>query len=288
MTARGDLQGQGGAEPPRPVTELPLASPDPADFIRPFNARSSAHEDLWARVFHAGDALRQATGDAALAEQRAEEDSLAHLAIQAEQPTRRASRPRQFALAGCTVALDAVACGLAAEALGNDWPQTLAWAALFLAVLTLGEAALDLTSRRRSRRAWRVIAGGLGAFIACLGVLRFIYLNTTVGLTDGLLAALVGAVLFTAATGALVWLGYRALRAAETGRAWRARRRARKSAAEAERAAEDRAECAAERDRLADAYLSRIRPRLLEACTASQLPRLEAAVRAHLLREEPG
>ena len=287
MTARGDLQEQGGAQPPRPVTELPLASPDPAEFIRPFNSQHKAHQDLWTRVFQAGDALRQAASDAALARQRAEEDSLAHLAIQAEQPTRRAPRARQLMLAGGTVALDAVACGLAAEALGNDWFQTLAWAALFLAVLTLGEAALDLASRRRSRRAWRFTTGGLGAFIAGLGLLRFIYLNTTVGLTDGLLAALVGAALFTAATGVLVWLGYRALRAAETGQAWHARRRARKSAAEAERAAEDRGECEAVRDRLTDAYLSRIRPWLLEASTASQLPHLEAAVRGHLLREEP-
>jgi hypothetical protein len=36
-----------------------------------------------------------------------------------------------------------------------------------------------------------------------------------------------------------------------------------------------------------NAYLSRIRPWLLEAGTASQLPHLEAAVRGHLLREEP-
>lgn len=58
-----------------------------------------------------------------------------------------------------------------------------------------------------------------------------------------------------------------ALCGAETGRTGRARCRARKSAG-AERAAEDRGECAPGRDRLADAYLSQIRPRLFEADSA--------------------
>jgi hypothetical protein len=55
----------------------------------------------------------------------------------------------------------------------------------------------------------------------------------------------------------------------EKGRAGPARCRARKSTAEAEAAAEDRGECAPGRNRLADAYLSRIRARLSEADSAS-------------------
>jgi len=45
------------------------------------------------------------------------------------------------------------------------------------------------------------------------------------------------------------------------------------------------ANCVRERDRLIDAYVSRIRTYLLRKCTSSQLPVLEAAIRAHLCGE---
>src|SRR3984893_8521018 len=108
----------------------------------------------------------------------------------------------------------------AAQALGNAQLETVAWAVLFLAVLGSGEVALDYYKERRPR-VWRLLVTGLAIFVAGLGVLRYSYL-ATVG-TDQTLAALVAAVLFTAATAGFVMLGYRALRAAETAPTWKAR-----------------------------------------------------------------
>ncbi len=164
--------------------------------------------------------------------------------------------------------------------MGNDQLETVLWAGLFLATLAGGEVALDHYSER-SRSAWRLLAGGLAAFVTGLGVLRFLFPDT-VG-TDGAIAALVGAVLFTAATAGFVLIGYRALRAAETFRAAQARLRARTAAREAKVAAARLASAAAQRDRLVDAYLSRIRVSLLKTCTMSELPLMEAAIRLHLI-----
>ena len=278
------LRGPGGLD--GPVTAQPVGSgqaqspPDATEIVRSFNASNSAHDSLWSRVFHANDAVRHSTEEATLARAAGERAYVAHLAIQAEHPQRRAPRLRQLALAGVSVALDAVACYFAAQALGNAQLETVAWAVLLLAVLGSGEVALDYYKERRPR-VWRLLVTGLAIFVAGLGVLRYSYL-ATVG-TDQTLAALVAAVLFTAATAGFVMLGYRALRAAETAPTWKARRAALKAAREAAAADAHTARSVVERDRLADAYMSRIRAALLQNCTASQLPLMEAAVRAHLL-----
>jgi hypothetical protein len=286
-------------EPRGPVTAIPvgqagslgglgglagLAGSEAGEAVRAFNAANRQHEDLWSRIQHAVDAVRHGREEAQEAAAEADDTHAAHQAIQAENPERRAPRPRQLMLAGVTVALDAVACDFAAQAIGNGQLETLAWTALFLAVLAGGEFALDHCHRERHRKLWRMIAGGLAGFTVGLGVLRFTYL-ATVG-TDSPLAALVGAGLFTVATMVFVSAGYWALRGSETSAAAKARRRARK-AANQESAANDRVtRCLAQRDRLADAYLVRIKAVLLQTHPAGDLPRLEAQVRAHLLGEE--
>lgn len=276
-------------EPRRRVTAVPTDRPghtapaDPAGVVRGFNSLNRQHEDLWTRILHAVNAARRMGQEARVAEAKAEDERLAHLAIRAEDPERHAPRPRQLTLAGITLALDAVACNFAAQALGNGQAQTLAWTALFLAVLAAGELALDFY-RDRHRRLWRALAAGLGGFVAGLGVLRFSYL-VTVG-TDGAGAALVGAALFTVATILFVLAGYWALRRAETPAAAAAGRRARRAARGARAAGERAARYAATRDRLLDAYLVRIKAGPLQSCSATELPAMEAAVRTHLLGKE--
>lgn len=275
-----DQQALVGALPDAPGQGPDL--PDVAEDIREFNASNKAHEDLWARAHQAGDMVRRSGVDDQTAQQAAQEAHDFHLAVQAEHPQRRASLLQQVIIAALTVALDGVACWFAAQALGNGQLETLLWAGLFLAMLAGGEVALDYYSDR-NRKAWQLLALGLAAFVAGLGVLRFLFLDT-VGI-DGLIAALVGATLFTAATAAFLMIGYRALRAAETPRAWKARRRARRVGRDAAAASARLATCVAARDRLVDAYLARIRISLLKKCTSSEMPVLEAALRAHLTGE---
>jgi hypothetical protein len=247
--ARHAEEEQSGTVSAAPAESNQVREPvDIIELLRDVNGSNEAVEDQYSRARLAADTARrsdEATCDAA---ERAEKARLAHQTVQAERPQRRASRPRQLLLAMVTVALDGVACYFAAEALGGDQSATLVWTALFLAVLGGGEFALDVY-RDRSPGLSRMLAVILGAFVAGLGALRF-WTLATVG-TGGLVPALVAAALFTAATAGFLFLGYRALRAAETAQAWKARRKAHATArkAAAARAAADRD--AAERDRLA-------------------------------------
>jgi hypothetical protein len=272
------------SQQPGSVSQLPGAQlPDLGELIRDFNAENAQHEDMWARIQHSGDAAQYAIEDASRAKAAAKDARLTHQAIQAENPERRAPRPRQLALAGVTVALDAVACDFAAQALGNGQLETLAWTALFLAVLAGGELVLGHCWDRRPKLC-RTLATGLAGFVAGLGVLRYSFL-ITVG-SESTVAALVGAALFTAATALFVLAGFWALRRAETPQASRARRRANRAAYEAQAASERVARCLRDRDKLADAYIVRIKAGPLQGCPASQLQRITAALRAYLLGEE--
>ena len=159
------------------------------------------------------------------------------------------------------------------------------WTALFLAVLVGGDFALDCYADRY-RRAWRAVVIGLACFIVGLGVLRFSYL-ITVG-TNSPLAALVGAALFTAATGVFVAVGYWALRQAETPRTARARRQAHRVGSEAHASQERLILRQRHRDRLIDAYVVRLKACLLQGYPAVQVARIEAALREHLLGKELG
>jgi hypothetical protein len=257
----------------------PGADPDVTGPIRDFNAANQSHQELWAETHQVGDEVRRASEELRLAKKEASDKRAAHQAIQAVYPRRSAPLARQVALAAGTVAADAVACWFAAQALGDGQMETLLWTGLFLAILAAGEVALDRYSDR-SPKTWRVLAAGLAAFIAGLGVLRFLFLDT-VGAV-GAVAALVGAALFTVVTAGFVMIGYRALRAAETFRAAQARIAARKADRGAKAAAVRLASRTADRDRLVDAYLSRIRVCLLERFPSSELPRMVAAIRAHL------
>jgi hypothetical protein len=257
---------------------------DVLDSVREFNASNQAHEDLWTRVHQTGDTVGRAVDERDVAQRYARKARDYHQTIQAEHPQRHAPLPRQAVIAAVFVGLDAVACEFAAQALGNDQDQTLLWTALFLAVLAAGEVALDHYSER-SARAWRLLATGLAAFVAGLGVLRFIYL-ATVG-TAGALTALVGAVLFTAATAAFVVIGYRALRAAEKIKAWQARWRARHAEREVAAASHRVAGLLREHNRLVDAYLSRIRVLLLGKFSSARLPQAEVLLREHLAGRDP-
>jgi hypothetical protein len=254
---------------------------DVADVIRELNESNEALEDQYLRVREAADRAAHAAEAAEQAAAIARQTKVAHQAIQAEQ-RRQAPLMRQVMLAFLTVVLDAVACYFAAQALDGSQDTTLVWTILFLAVLAAGEVGLDVYQDRR-RQAWYVLAAFLGAFILVLGVLRFMYL-ATVGTNDPVTAA-AGAALFTAATAGFVFLGYRALRAAETPQAWRARRRARAAYRVAQAARESADREVTRRDQLIGAYLMQVRRVALRTCPAEQLLLVEAAARKHLTGE---
>jgi hypothetical protein len=142
--------------------------------------------------------------------------------------------------------------------------------------------ALDFY-RDRYQRAWRTVVVVLATFVGALGALRFWFL-ATIG-TDGLLPAALGAALFTAVTAGFLFVGYRALRLAETPQAFRARRWMRTAAQAARAARADAERNTYDRDRLIDAYLVQVRRRALEMGLAGQQS-VERAVRRHLLGEQ--
>jgi hypothetical protein len=259
-------------------------SADIVGFVRDFNASNQAHEDLWTRARQAGDAVRRSAHDRDAAQLRARHARSFHLAVQAEYPHRRSPLPRQVLVAASTLSLDAVACWFAAQALGNGQIETLLWTVLFLAVLAGGEVSLDYYSDRGGH-AWRILVTCLVAFVTGLGVLRFLYL-ATVGTVGGA-AALVGAALFTAATASFLVIGYRALRTAEKVPAWKSRKWSRQAERMAAAASHRVSRLLRERNRLVDAYISRIRGDLLGKCPSGQLPQMENALREHLAGGDP-
>lgn len=266
-------------EPEPPDQQLP----DVMGQINDFNSESKVHEDLWSRTKGLTDQVGQSAEAARSADMSSANADLDDKAIHAENADRAAPRPRQWLMAGGLLALDAVACYFAAQALGGSPAETLAWAGLFLALLGAGEVTLDL-HREAHRGLWRWTACILVAFIALLGVLRFWFL-ATVG-TEGLVTAGVGALLFTVATGGFVAIGYRVLRVAETSAAWRARRKAKAAAAAAALAHRRLDRLIGKRDGLARTYLGLIRTRLVKSSSAASLPLLERAIWAHLIGEE--
>jgi hypothetical protein len=260
-------------EPPVGATQL----------IRLVNDSNEAVEDLYLRTRQAADIAKRSHQAAQLAAVTAETAKFAHQTIQAEYPRRRAPLPRQRIFALLTVILDGVACYFAAQAMDGSQDTTFVWTALFLAVLATGEVALDLY-RDRHLRAWRTVMIVLAAFVGALGILRFWYL-AAIG-TSGLIPAALGAALFTAVTAGFLFVGYRALRMAETPQTFRARRWAHTAAQAAQAARADAERNTHDRERLIDAYLIQVRRRVLEICTAEQEPWVEKAVRSHLLGEE--
>lgn len=267
-------------------SEEPTSLPDVAELIRRVNDSNEAVEDLCLRARQATDTAVRGQEVADMSEATARNAKIAHQTIQGEHPQRRAPLPRQVAFASGTVMLDGVACYFAAQALDGSQDTTLVWAGLFLVVLAGGEVALDYY-RDRQPRAWRAVAAVLTLFVTVLGLLRFWYL-ATIGAAVGLIPAMAGAGLFTAATAGFLFLGYRALRSAEAPQAWRARRTAlaARRAARAARAAAERE--LAERDRLMCAYLGQVRRLILKTCTAEQQLAMESAVREYLLGKPPG
>jgi hypothetical protein len=146
---------------------------------------------------------------------------------------------------------------------------------------SVAHSAVQAEHPRRSaplpRQAGFALTTITGTFVSLLGVLRFWYL-VTIG-AGGIVPAIVGAGLFTVATGGFLALGYRALRAAETPQAWRHRREAR-YALRAARIAQAIADYDAwDRDRLIDAYLDHVRRVVLKTCPAEQQLAMESVVR---------
>lgn len=253
---------------------------DVTALIRNFNASNEAVQDLYMRTRQEADAAKRSSQTADLATITAQTAKIAYQTIKAEDLQRRAPLLRQRCYAALTVALDGVACYFAAQALGGSQDTTLVWTVLFLAILATGEVALDFY-QDRDWRAWRTILTVLIIFIAGLGALRFWFL-AVIG-TDGLIPAALGAALFTAVTAGFLFVGYRALRMAETPQAFRARRWA-CSTVQAMQAARTNAERdLRDRDRLVDAYLAQIRRPILDLCTDVQVPAVENGVRRHLL-----
>ncbi len=275
-----------GEQPSGKVSTLPwdqgMGSAGPADaveLINAANASNEAVEDQYARARRASDTYRRSADGATQKRDEADKAKQTHRTVQAEHPQRHAPLLRQRLIALVTIALDGLACYFAAQALDGSQTATLGWAALFLAVLAGGELGLDHYAGNRP--VFRTLAIALAIFVGGLGLLRLSYLATTG--SGGMAPALVGAALFTGATAGFLLVGYRALRAAETTEAAKARRKARGAAREAAAAQARATRDKAERDRLADAYLSTIRPRLLKVCpTTDQQHALEQQVRAHL------
>ena len=264
---------------------MPTEDGPPVDvtaLIRQVNASSDAVEDLYLRARQEVDITRHSSQDAEQATDLAAAAKVTHRIIQAENPRRRAPLCRQRGYALVTVALDGVACYFAAEALDGSRDTTLVWTVLFLAILAIGEIALDFY-RDRSLRAWHTVTSILILFVGGLGALRFWFL-ATIG-DSGLIPAALGAVLFTAVTAGFLLVGYRCLRLAETPQAFRARRamQAAVQAAVAARFEVNRNK--RDRDRLIDAYLGQVRRQALELPTADQQA-VEQAVRRHLLGEQ--
>jgi hypothetical protein len=137
-------------------------------------------------------------------------------------------------------------------------------------------------SAERNKRAFRMITLALALFAVFLALLRFVFFAA---IGTGLISSVISAVLFTGCTILFVWAGFLALRHSETVEIWRARCRDRKAARKADDADESAAREAAHRDRLIDAYLSRIRPSLLRTCTGSQITAVENDIRAHMIGE---
>ena len=266
---------------PRVPHEEPPA--DATQVIRQVNASNEAVEDLYLRTRQAADIAKREEQAAKQAAVTADTAKIAHQTIQGEYPRRRAPLPRQRIYALLTVILDGVACYFAAQALDGSQDTTLVWTALFLAVLATGEVALDFY-RDRHGRAWRTVLIVLAGFVGALGILRFWFL-VTIG-TSGLIPAALGAALFTAVTAGFLFVGYRALRMAETPQTFRARRWAHTAAQAAGAARAEAARSTHDRDRLIDAYLVPVRRWMLQTCTAEQQPGMEKAVRDHLLGEE--
>jgi hypothetical protein len=265
------------------VRPEPPPQPIPLDAIHEvlvFNGENPEHETLWSRTRQIADQAKQAAVDARRADTRAANADLSHKALQAEYPDRTAPRGRQWGIALGALTLDGVACYIAAAALGGSQLATLVWSGLFLALLGAGEVTLDLWHDSH-RILWRWTAGLLGLFIAMLCILRFWYLLTVS--TDGIVGAVIGACLFSLLTAAFVILGYKALRAAETSEASKARRRARSYARAAVAAWHQVGHLKIRRNRLAQAYMSRIRARLIKICTADQLASTEQAILEHLI-----
>lgn len=252
---------------------------DPAALIRNINASNEAVEDQCLRACQAAEIAAGSARAAELSAAAARSATIAHRAVQAERPRRRAPLPRQAAFAMVTMALDGVACYFAAQALDGSQDTTLVWTCLFLAVLAGGEVALDFY-RDRNLRAWRALVTLTGVFVMLLSILRFWFL-ATIG-TDGLVPATAGAFLFAVATAGFLCLGYRALRAAETSQAWRARRAARKAWQEARTARAAAERDAKERNSLVLAYLGHVRRLVLKIYPVDVQVALESAVREHL------
>jgi hypothetical protein len=252
---------------------------DVAVLIRDVNESNEAVEDQCLRTCQAAEIAARSARTAELSTAAAQSATVAHRTVQAERPRRRAPLPRQVILALATVTLDGVACYFAAQALDGGQDTTLVWTGLFLAVLAGGEVALDFY-RDRNLRVWRALVALTGVFVTLLGILRFWFL-ATIG-TNGLVPAIAGALLFTAATAGFLSLGYRALRAAEPPQAWRARRAARKAWQAARAACATAHRDAKERDRLILAYLGHVRKLVLKTYPIDVQLVLESAVREHL------
>ena len=193
---------------------------------------------------------------------------------------RRSTLVGMWLLVVLGLVLDASACWLAAQVFDGDRTSTLIVTALLLAFLMGGEGALDLLSRRGSTRLWRGTLLVVALFVLALGLLRYQYLVTVNG---DQLSALLGAALLTAITGGLVALGYLALRHAEPLSVHRCKRevaRSRRASSAAKR------RCDREivtRDRRHDAYLSILRPDLLNvALSQEHVDELDRSVRHHL------
>jgi hypothetical protein len=258
------------------VTALPVG---PEAAILRFNEDDETNEELYESARLAADVARRTRQEAAQARAKAKKARGAWRTAQLEHHDRRAWLPLMTLIALALLGLDSWAAYFAAQALGGDQRVTLLWAALFLVILGLLEAGLAW-SAERNKKVFRLIAVALAVFACLLALLRFGFF-AAVG--TGLIAAVVGACVFTVCTIGFVAGGFAAIRYAETVTIWLARCRARKAGKNAEAAEAVAYRRAAERDRRVDAYVGRIRPTLLRDFPGAN--DMETKIRMHMLGE---
>jgi hypothetical protein len=121
-------------------------------------------------------------------------------------PHERINRPFGTGLAIVFAVLDALPAYWSAEAFGLSQDSTLVLTALLCAALGGGMWLLDLFGRQRRRAALRLLEGALAAGFIGMFVLRFDYLQVTVGDDAG--SSAIEALALTTISAALVAVGY--------------------------------------------------------------------------------
>ena len=138
-----------------------------------FGELLTGHPEAASLQAEASHYLALARSSAAVEDQclRARQPADAHRVIQAERPRQRAPLLWQLILVLLAMTLEGIACYFAAQAFNGSQATTLAWTALFLAVLDGGEVALGFY-RDRNLLVGKAPLAGLFAVSGMLGIIN--------------------------------------------------------------------------------------------------------------------